>query len=167
MCHSTSFTSNFLSCPQNFHSHSTNAVFEDVDHTGFGTVDAHMDYFECENQLNALEAALKFTNPQSMWNYVVHGIDFVDVPFDAVNALWRAIGNVANDFSTGSQNSFDPSRPCTVCGAADHNFSNCPGLEDNKKVKQAYICLWVALNHFLPLIEKINNNHNDLSCYQQ
>lgn len=51
---SSGFTSTFSSFPRNFRSRTTNAVFEDHDHMGFGTVDAHMEYTNCVNQLNAL-----------------------------------------------------------------------------------------------------------------
>ena len=57
---------NFSSCPQTFCSRAINAVFEDQDHMGFGSVNAHMEYTEFANQLNALEADLQLDNPQSL-----------------------------------------------------------------------------------------------------
>lgn len=49
--HSTGFTSNFSSHPQNFHSHVTNTMFEDQDqdHMGFGAVGAYMEYDDYTN----------------------------------------------------------------------------------------------------------------------
>ena len=81
----------------------TYAVFEDKNHMVFGTIDAHMEYTDCVNQLNSLVANLQPANPQLLWNYAVHSIDFTGVPFDAVHALKRAVQNLATDFSTGSQ----------------------------------------------------------------
>ena len=81
-----------------------------------------MEYTQCANQLNALKVDLKLANAWLLQNYAVHSIDFTGVPFDAVNALDRAVTNLANDFSTGSQNSFDKTKSCAVCGEIGHIF---------------------------------------------
>ena len=101
--HANNFPSKYSSCP-NFHSRATNAIFED--HAGFDTVDAHLEFFDYENQLNALEANLNFTDFHSLWNYAFHGIDLEGVTHDAVNAL-----------------------KCAICGGVGHNFANCPRME--------------------------------------
>ena len=107
---------------------------------GFGTVNAHMEYTEFANNLNDLEADLQLANPWSLWNYAVNDIDFMGVAFNAVDTLDHTDKNLDNDFSTGSQNSFDTTRPCAVCGEIGNNFFNCPELR-------------VSHNQFINLIQ--------------
>ena len=61
---SSGFTSTFSSRPRKFCSRVTYAVFEDKNHMVFGTIDAHMEYTDCVNQLNSLVANLQPANPQ-------------------------------------------------------------------------------------------------------
>ena len=58
--------STFSSRPRNFCSHPINAVFEDHNHMGFGTADAHMEYTDCVNELNVLVDNLQPADPQSL-----------------------------------------------------------------------------------------------------
>ena len=132
---------------------------------GFGTVDAHMIYTDCVNKLNVLAENLQPVNPQSLWIYAVHNINFTYVRFDSVHSLDREVHNLATDFSTGSEKSFDKSKSCTVCSEVGHNFFSFPQLKNNDKVKQVYILLQISLSWFFKLVTSVTkfNDTNNLS----
>ena len=58
---------------------------------------------------------------------------------------------------------FNTSQSCAICGGVGHNFSDCPALQDSTKVKEAYICLRVALKRFLNSIQKLHDGNGSAS----
>ena len=140
-----------------------NAVYDDdddYDRLGFVNADAYRNYTDSVNKLNFLADNMQPADPGSLWQYAVYGIDISNIPFAATHALQNAVQHLANNFSTGSRESFDQTKPCTICGEVGHNFFGCPQLQDNDKVKQAYICLRFAVNRFLKSVTKFNDPNN-------
>lgn len=149
--------------PQNFHSHATNAIFDDTDELGLYNVESPMDYYEFETQLHVLEDNLHFDDAGSMWWYAIYGIDMDDVPHDLIYSLKQDVSQLALDIKQGSGSSFDTTRPCAICGDVGHTFAGCPALQDHEKIKRAFIRLKLAVNKNVGQVDQIRNHKgNDL-----
>ena len=130
-----------LSRPRAFRPRAANAVYDDdddYDRLCFGNADAYRNYTDSVNELNFLADNLQPADPGSLWTYAVYGIDLSDVPFDDTYALQNAVQHLANDFSTGSRESFDQIKLCAICGEVGHNFFGFPQFQDNDKVKRIF-----------------------------
>ena len=149
----------FLSQPRNLRPRVTNAIFDDdADATGFFPED---DFGNSQflHKLNSLERSIDFRSPQSMWDYAVFGLDLSDAPRSEIHSLVKGINAIAKDFNSSGCSAFNTSQTCAICGGVGHNFSACPALQDSTKVKEAYIRLRVALNHFFNSIQKLRDGN--------
>ena len=79
-----------------------------------------------------------------MLEFAVHGMDLSDINSDYLQKFRHNINVIANNFCNNCI-PFDTTLTCRICGKTGHNFNGCPYLQNSDKVKEAYICLCMAI----------------------
>ena len=113
-------------------------------------------------QIDDIKNHLNFTDPNDMFEFAIHGIDLPGVNSDYIRNFCHEINKIANDFHN-NRVPFDKTRACLICDKTGHDFTGCPYLQDNKKIKEAYICHRMAISKFLTLVKKINGTPKNIS----
>ena len=89
-------------------------------------------------------------------------MDLSDINLDYLCGLKNEIYAIATEFQS-NESPFDKTQACLICGQTGHDLSGYPYLQDSEKIKQAYICLHMAIGKFLNLVKKINGPPQELS----
>ena len=105
---------------------------------------------------------MNFTDADEMFEFAIHGIDISNVNLDYPSAFQHEIKAIATDFRNDCA-LFDKTCTYLICGQTGQDFTGCLSLQDNEKVKQAYIRLCMAIGKFMNLIKKLNGNSQPLS----
>ena len=106
-------------------------------------------------QVDNIENCLNFTDPNKMFEFAIHGIDLSGVNSDYIHSFRHEISAIVP---------FDKTNACLICdGKTGHDITDCPYLQNCKKIKEVYICLCMVINKFLNLVKKINGTSQDLS----
>ena len=96
-------------CPYKFLWHATNTLdFYD------GKYEIGINDWELES--NTLESNLNFTNPASMWEYIVYGIDLANADQNLVWDFCCAVNTVSTAFKSNWRDSFYTNQQFVVYG---------------------------------------------------
>ena len=106
---------------------------------------------------------VNMNDPESIWQYYVHGLDLSpDDDFD-VGLFVNSIKEISSDL-----NCFNKEKHlCAICGQRGHSFDGCPKLK-NTNIEQAYIHLLLLANCFVRGFNCLhpNDHMEDLSKIQ-
>lgn len=86
-----------------------------------------------------------------------------DTPYHELQALDRAINSIETDFQTNCKDSFDTNQQYNMFGGIRNTFFDCGALQDADKIKQAYICLQVAISHLLNSVKQVRGDNHIIS----
>ena len=103
-------------------------------------------------------------DPESIWDYCVHGLDNLPADDDFDLSLFvNAIEGIASDMNRFNKDT----HPCAICGQRGHSFAGCPRLT-NTNIEQAYIRLLLLVNRFVKGFNRLNrgNDKEDLKRIQ-